>query len=93
MFTRDVAIKIVSHYEELNNNLAEDLALSQLIYALGIPYTWLPRLDLLSLTRILSVSQETLSSNFHFRCKSMKSGVRIDPVIMHVLHRRLKNPF
>lgn len=90
VFTRDVGETIVSNFEALDKNLPEDLALSLLINEIGITYTPLPRLDLLSIRRILFVNQETLSSNFHYRCKSLNMGLRFDPLIMHVLHWRLK---
>jgi hypothetical protein len=76
------------HYKQFPHNNLEDVSIGDFMRKFGVKPHHLKRLDLPNLKVLQNTSDQELSDNFIFRCKSDEIP-RKDVIIMHELHNRL----
>ena len=92
VFSRDVVETILSRRHAYSKWRPDDLAYGFLLKEeeSGINYISLPSVDLDSVDKINSLSENQLNSTIHFRLKSGTHKSRNDVELMRLIHRRLE---
>jgi len=88
LFSRKLIENFLLNLSIYPHDVQEDFATGKIARALGVqpvelPFKYLPTPD-----SVLDASEESINSNFHFRCKS-DAQERLDVEIMQLLHKRV----
>jgi hypothetical protein len=89
LMSRDLVEKIVSKKVIINPTIIEDVSLGNYMESIGIELSPLPQINIDSIKKLNSISDEELIDNFHFRLRSGSMEKRNDIEIMHALHQRI----
>ena len=90
LFSRRLIGDFLSNLSIYPHDTQEDFATGKIARDLGVKAVELPMVFLPTPTAALNASDESLKSNFHFRCKSTAIP-RVDVEIMHILHKKVQN--
>lgn len=90
LFSRKLIGNFLSNLSVYPHDTQEDFATGKIARDLGVKAVELPMVFLPTPTAALNASDESLKSNFHFRCKSTAIP-RVDVEIMHILHEKVQN--
>jgi len=92
ILSADVAKRMIENRSKISNKFIDDIAIGRIASYLGLTLNKLSRVDIDSIEKLDRLSNEELSSNYHFRCKSYlvpgQAEPRGDVHILKELHLR-----
>lgn len=91
LMSRDLVERIALRKCVINPTIIEDVSLGNYINSIGIELYPLPQINIDSIEKLNSLSDEELIGNFHFRLRSGSMQKRNDVEIMHELHKRISS--
>jgi hypothetical protein len=90
ILSRDLVELIVSKPFSYMPHIIEDVSLSRSLMRYGFDLTFFDHLDIDSVEKLATLSDEELKLNYHFRVKSGPLRDRKDVEVMQALHSRLR---